>query len=72
MVHLGIYSGALIVNVDNETLSRLLASEEAMRALMSIEGFRSLNKDIETVNETRRKNIVPCSQMFFLGILDLI
>ena len=43
------WESALLVNVDNETLSRLLASEEAMRALMSIEGFRSLNKDIETV-----------------------
>ena len=43
------WESALLVNVDNETLSRLLANEDAMRALMSIEGFRSLNKDIETV-----------------------
>ena len=40
---------ALLVNVDNDTLSRLLANEEAMNALMSIEGFRSLNNDIETI-----------------------
>ena len=35
--------------VDNDTLSRLLASDEAMDALMRIEGFRSLNADIETI-----------------------
>ena len=40
---------ALLVNVDNDTLSRLLASPEAMDALMRIEGFRSLNADIETI-----------------------
>ena len=43
------WESALLVNVDNETLSRLLANEEAMKALMSIEGFRSLNSDIETI-----------------------
>ena len=43
------WESALLVNVDNDTLSRLLASEEAMSALMRIEGFRSLNADIETI-----------------------
>lgn len=43
------WESALLVNVDNETLSRLMANEEAMDALMSIEGFRSLNTDIETI-----------------------
>jgi len=43
------WESALLVNVDNETLQRLLASEEAMDALMRIEGFRSLNADIETI-----------------------
>lgn len=43
------WESALLVNVDNETLARLLANEEAMRALMNIEGFRSLNSDIETI-----------------------
>lgn len=43
------WESALLVNVDNDTLSRLLASEEAMDALMRIEGFRSLNSDIETI-----------------------
>lgn len=43
------WESALLVNVDNSTLSRLLANEEAMNALMNIEGFRSLNQDIETI-----------------------
>lgn len=33
----------------NDTLSRLLANKEALDALMKIEGFRSLNQDIETI-----------------------
>lgn len=43
------WESALLVNVDNETLARLMGNEEAMRVLMSIEGFRSLNQDIETI-----------------------
>lgn len=43
------WESALLVNVDNATLLRLLANEDAMNALMNIEGFRSLNKDIETI-----------------------
>ena len=43
------WESALLVNVDNDTLARLLANEKAMNALMSIEGFRSLNADIETI-----------------------
>lgn len=43
------WESALLVNVDNVTLSRLMNNMEAMRALMNIEGFRSLNKDIETI-----------------------
>ncbi len=43
------WESALLVNVDNETLSRLLASKEAMEALSRIEGFRSLNADIQTI-----------------------
>ncbi len=30
-------------------LARLMANEEAMKALMNIEGFRTLNQDIETI-----------------------
>jgi len=43
------WESTLLVNVDNDTLRRLMSNEEAMRALMSIEGFRSLNQDIETI-----------------------
>ena len=43
------WESALLVNVDNETLARLLANEEAMEAIMRIEGFRSLNADIQTI-----------------------
>ena len=43
------WESALLVNVGNETLQRLLDSEEAMKAITNIEGFRSLNKDIETI-----------------------
>ena len=43
------WESALLVNVDNDTLKRLLASPEAMNALMNIEGFRNLNNDITTI-----------------------
>lgn len=43
------WESALLVNVDNETLARLMANEAAMDALMKIEGFRSLNSDIQTI-----------------------
>ena len=43
------WESALLVNVDNNTLRRLMNNEKAMEALMSIEGFRNLNQDIETI-----------------------
>ncbi len=43
------WESALLVNVDNMTLQRLMNNEAAMKALMSIEGFRNLNQDIETI-----------------------
>ena len=43
------WESAVLVNVDNATLGRLMNSPEAMKALMNIEGFRSLNQDIETI-----------------------
>lgn len=43
------WESAVLVNVDNATLQRLLNNPEAMKALMNIEGFRSLNSDIETI-----------------------
>jgi hypothetical protein len=43
------WESALLVNVDNATLKRLMDCEAVMKALESIEGFRSLNQDIETI-----------------------
>jgi len=64
------WESALLVNVDNNTLQRLMNSKAAMDALMSIEGFRNLNKDIETIinksesvekikKETNDKKLTP-------------
>lgn len=43
------WESALLVNVDNFTLQRFLDDENAMKTLQKIEGFRSINKDIETI-----------------------
>lgn len=43
------WESALLVNVDNNTLKRLMDNDAAMKALMSIEGFRNLNQEIETI-----------------------
>lgn len=43
------WESALLVNVDNNTLQRLMNNKEAMDALMRIEGFRNLNQEIETI-----------------------
>lgn len=43
------WESALLVNVDNATLEKLMKNTAAMKALMNIEGFRSLNQDIETI-----------------------
>jgi hypothetical protein len=43
------WESALLVNVDDQTLKKLLQTEAAMKALMSIEAFRNLNKEIETI-----------------------
>jgi hypothetical protein len=43
------WESALLVNVDNDTLKKLLANKTALNALMSIEGFRNLNQEIETI-----------------------
>src|SRR5208337_992901 len=43
------WGSALLVHVDNDTLRRLMQNAKAMDALMSIEAFRNLNKEIETI-----------------------
>ena len=53
----------MLVDVTNDVLKRLMANEDAMKALMNIEGFRALNDDIKTiinksehVKEAKRNN----------------
>ena len=43
------WESALLVNVDNDTLRKLKNNEQAMKALIGIEGFRQLNLDLETI-----------------------
>jgi hypothetical protein len=43
------WESVLLVNVDDATLNRLMQDEASMKALMSIEGFRNLNEDLETI-----------------------
>ncbi|MPM62782.1 hypothetical protein SDC9_109660 [bioreactor metagenome] len=43
------WESALLVNVTNDVLARLLANPKALAALMSMEGFRNLNSEIETI-----------------------
>ncbi len=43
------WQSALLVNVDNVTLQRLMNNEEALRALESIEGFRAIGEELETI-----------------------
>lgn len=43
------WQSALLVNVDNATLKRLIDNQDAMDALSRIEAFRSLNQDIQTI-----------------------
>ena len=44
------WESAILVNVDNDTLRKIMADEGAMKAVMNIEGFRSLGSDVfETI-----------------------
>ena len=44
------WESAILVNVDNDTLKKIMGSERAMAAVMNIEGFRALGSDVfETV-----------------------
>ncbi len=57
------WESAILVNVDNDTLRKIMASEAAMAAIMNIEGFRALGSDVfetvvnksEKVKETKKK-----------------
>ena len=50
------WNSATLVNVDNLTLERVLQNPKAMEAIMKIEGFRSLGKDIiqSIVNKSKK------------------
>lgn len=43
------WQAAVLVNVDNDTLRKLMANPEALAALEKIEAFRALNQDLETI-----------------------
>jgi len=57
------WQSAILVNVDNDTLRRIMGSQAAMDAVMNIEGFRSLGSEIfetvvnksEAVRDTKRE-----------------
>lgn len=56
------WQSAILVNVDNDTLKKIMASKDAMNAVMNIEGFRTLGSGIfetvvnksETVRDTKK------------------
>ena len=49
------WESPLLVNVDNDTLRRLMANKQALDALMAIEGFRNLNQDLQLIiNKSER------------------
>jgi hypothetical protein len=57
------WESAILVNVDNDTLRKIMASQAAMDAVMNIEGFRTLGASIfetvvnksEAVRDTKRE-----------------
>lgn len=50
------WQSALLVNVDNNTLNNIINNKEVFNAIMKIEGFRSLGKDIfkKIVNKSEK------------------
>ena len=46
------WQSALLVNVNDEILKRILADPELLESLMKIKTFRALNKDLETIINT--------------------
>lgn len=52
-----------LINVDNATLDKILADDDALKALENIEGFRSVKSDIETIiNTTKNINKLKSKQ----------
>jgi hypothetical protein len=58
------WKSAILVNVDNDTLKKIMADEAAMKAVMNIEGFRRLGSEVfeivvnksEKVRDTKKKD----------------
>ena len=58
------WESALLVNVDNDTLKKIMGNKEAMDAIMNIEGFRALGGDVfekiinksEAVKKAKKKS----------------
>jgi hypothetical protein len=59
------WESAILVNVDNDTLKKIIGSKEAMEAIMNIEGFRALGSSIfetvvnksEDVRDTKKNKV---------------
>jgi hypothetical protein len=51
------WESPLLVNVDNETLKRILANEDAKKAIMNIEGFRSLGANVFEAIVNKSENV---------------
>ncbi len=51
------WESAILVNVDNDTLRRIMDNEKAMEAVMNIEGFRSLGSDIFEAIVNKSENV---------------
>lgn len=51
------WESALLVNVDDETLRRVMADDAAMKAIMSIEAFRSLGNNVLETIVNRSENV---------------
>jgi hypothetical protein len=57
------WESAILVNVDNDTLKKIMISDAAMKAIMNIEGFRALGSSIfetvvnksESVRDTKKE-----------------
>lgn len=63
------WESAVLVNVDNETLRKIMNNQRAMEAVMNIEGFRSLGQDVfETV--VNKSEAVSKTKKEKGGILD--
>ena len=61
------WESAVLVNVDNQTLKRIMENAKVMEAIMNIEGFRALGSDIfetvvnksESVSKTKKEKASP-------------